>query len=349
MKKIAFVTPYFQNYGGGEIYLNGIANYFNNTADSQYECKIFTADPSAFTSDTAGIPRIDNYHYMVKNIGEVIRTLKKYNPDYLILNDNYISQFSLLFSVFFEKVICLIHGELSTNKYGDSLVAKIITWVRLKSIISGASRVLSVNRTNLALFHYNKRVSYIGNYIDPQKGFFNNKNESYHFIFVGRLVPVKNVGKMLQVFQLYKNQINNDARLCVVGDGELKNATIEAIHKLGLFDNVDLVGHVNHNKVNDFLSQARVLLLFSFSEGMPTCVLEALNLGLPCVVSNVGSNQDIIMNGKNGFVFNLDDSDSTIIEYMDRALSLSSDECKNSVEKYNIDNFVKRFTEQLNL
>ena len=50
------------------------------------------------------------------------------------------------------------------------------------------------------------------------------------------------------------------------------------------------------------MQSAKVLLVPSWSEGLPITVLEALSSGTPVVATNVGGMKDIITNSKNGFL-----------------------------------------------
>jgi glycosyltransferase involved in cell wall biosynthesis len=45
-----------------------------------------------------------------------------------------------------------------------------------------------------------------------------------------------------------------------------------------------------------------IYLLSSFSEGTSMTLLEAMSLGKPCVVTDVGGNPEVIIDSENGFV-----------------------------------------------
>ena len=51
-------------------------------------------------------------------------------------------------------------------------------------------------------------------------------------------------------------------------------------------------------------------MLPSFHEGLTLSVIEAMHFGLPCVVSDVRGNKDLIVNNKGGFVYSPNDSKS---------------------------------------
>jgi len=87
-------------------------------------------------------------------------------------------------------------------------------------------------------------------------------------------------------------------------------------------DHPDLVYHCRHLGVADaivseggmlstdlapYYRASRVLLLPSAYEGLPMVVMEALQQGLPCVVTRVGGLPEIIRDGQNGFLVDVDD------------------------------------------
>ena len=50
-----------------------------------------------------------------------------------------------------------------------------------------------------------------------------------------------------------------------------------------------------------FLEETDIFVMTSLFEGLPFSLLEAMSLGIPCVVSKVDGNTDVINNNENGF------------------------------------------------
>ena len=59
-----------------------------------------------------------------------------------------------------------------------------------------------------------------------------------------------------------------------------------------------------HNDFLKFLEECDLLVNSSESEGMSGVILEAMNLGVPCLVRANEGNCQLIKNGINGFTFN---------------------------------------------
>jgi glycosyltransferase involved in cell wall biosynthesis len=88
--------------------------------------------------------------------------------------------------------------------------------------------------------------------------------------------------------------------LDVVGDGPERSA-LEALRRsLGLESSVSLLGE--RRDVARLLGDADLFALASTSEGLSVSILEALDSGLPSVVTNVGGNPEIVQHGTTGWL-----------------------------------------------
>lgn len=120
------------------------------------------------------------------------------------------------------------------------------------------------------------------------------------FVCVARLAPVKDPLTLIQAFRNVW-QRNPDARLVYVGEGE-ERAKLEVYIRSSCMEQaVVLAGE--QEDVNSFLNMADVFVLPSVEESLPLALLEALQVGLPCVVSRVGDMPLWVTHGENGFVF----------------------------------------------
>ncbi|MCD7881249.1 MAG: glycosyltransferase family 1 protein [Clostridiales bacterium] len=100
---------------------------------------------------------------------------------------------------------------------------------------------------------------------------------------VGRFMPQKNHGQLIQIFEAL-HQRDENTRLLLVGDGELRAQTEQAVSNSGLQDSVIFTGV--REDVADLLQAMDVFVLPSFYEGFGIVALEAQAAGLPCVLSD---------------------------------------------------------------
>jgi len=117
------------------------------------------------------------------------------------------------------------------------------------------------------------------------------------FGFVGRLVPIKDPGTLLQAFSAVRRDVPS-ARLIVVGDGELRGSLERLAGSLGLGDSAVFLGW--RTDLSTIYSSIQVLVLSSLSEGTPVALIEAMAAGKPVVATAVGGVPDIVADGSSG-------------------------------------------------
>lgn len=121
---------------------------------------------------------------------------------------------------------------------------------------------------------------------------------------IARFDPIKNHLMMLRAF---KNCLdaNLDAKLILVGDGEMRGDIDALISELNIQDDVILTGY--QPQPSKYLALMDIFLLSSFSEGTSMTLLEAMSYAKPCVVTDAGGNKEVIGHEENGLVVANDD------------------------------------------
>lgn len=86
----------------------------------------------------------------------------------------------------------------------------------------------------------------------------------------------------------------------ICGQGELKKKLAARAKKYGMEDRIRLVGY--QEAVEELYQNADIFVFPSIQEGLPVALMEAMAAGLPCVVSNVRGNRELI-DDKGGIKF----------------------------------------------
>ncbi|WP_413307788.1 glycosyltransferase family 1 protein [Bacillus sp. 1P10SD] len=115
-------------------------------------------------------------------------------------------------------------------------------------------------------------------------------NLNNHFIMghVGRFNQQKNHSFLIDIFTEV-NKRNKESMLLLIGDGPLRGEIEKKVIALGLQENVIFLGI--RNDINHILQAFDVFVFPSFHEGLPVSIVEAQGAGLPCVISNVISEE----------------------------------------------------------
>lgn len=134
------------------------------------------------------------------------------------------------------------------------------------------------------------------NELKKEYGIKTDKN----FIYVGRLLELKNLVRLLEAFQ----QLNTtEWGLILVGDGEDKDRILNFVKKHQL-QNVHFIPAQPWQEVPRFMTLANVLVLPSYSEAWGLVVNEAMTCGKAVIVSTrCGCYPDLVQEGINGFTF----------------------------------------------
>lgn len=85
-----------------------------------------------------------------------------------------------------------------------------------------------------------------------------------------------------------------EARLEIVGDGDLRPELEEAARAAGAADQVRFWGRVSEERKNELLAGARCLALPSRAEGFGLVYLEAMRLGRPCLVGTGDAGREVV-------------------------------------------------------
>jgi glycosyltransferase involved in cell wall biosynthesis len=88
----------------------------------------------------------------------------------------------------------------------------------------------------------------------------------------------------------------------IVGDGYLKDAIKSQIFIYGLNDFICLQSPVKYFNMPKILNNIKLLIVPSYSEGLPNIVIEAMACGTVVLASPVGGIPDIIEQGNTGFL-----------------------------------------------
>tara|TARA_R110000868_G_scaffold298305_3_gene558518 strand:- start:283 stop:1452 length:1170 start_codon:yes stop_codon:yes gene_type:complete len=158
-----------------------------------------------------------------------------------------------------------------------------------------------------------QKIQVLYDYFEPiaSKDIFNSNIYDYDgikIVCVANLVPVKGHQFLLESCAPVLKELN--AKLFLVGRGE--DEYIQSLKtvakKLDIVDKIQLIGYTD--KVDDYLLQSDVVLLFSIREGLPNIIIEGLGAGAIIIATNVGGIPEIIDDKKNGFLVTYGDSNA---------------------------------------
>jgi glycosyltransferase involved in cell wall biosynthesis len=182
----------------------------------------------------------------------------------------------------------------------------------------------------------------IPNAIDFEK-FSKFKKKSYkskklRLIYFGRISYEKNIDVLVLALEKLVSSGKNVC-LTIVGSGPALKSLKKSVEEKGLSDRVNFVGAVGHDELPKIISQHDIFVTASTIETQGLTTIESMAAGLPCVAADARASSEIILNGKNGYLFKPFDVDDCV----EKVLLLESAEKRKKIGLYGL-KFAKKFS-----
>ena len=166
--------------------------------------------------------------------------------------------------------------------------------------------------------------------------------------FVGRLIDGKGVSDLLRAFAALAD---SGCVLCVVGDGP-RRADLELLAgTLGITERVLFLGYLSEPEALASIIASDVIVNPSYTEGLPTTVLEAALLGRVVLATDVGGTGEIVAHERSGIlvpardVAALSDALRRLVEDPALRERLSATAKRESSERFDWDASAEQFAE----
>lgn len=292
--------------------------------------------------------------YLEFSIKLYLKFFKEYNNKFV-----FFSSFSYLFNSFFPKKFYLfIHNttkkvfltDYPEETWIERFVRKITyfflfhweSYISKKAIkifaISDSTKKDIINRYEIN----EDKIKVIPDALN--KTLFKSSKQKIIFnknlLFVGRLVPRKNIIDLIKIMRLLVDT-DKGFILNLVGEGE--NTYVEKIKKEvfinNLQKNINFHGKVTDDKLNKLYESNNIFVFTSLVEGFGLVLLEAMSKGLPVVAYDIVGVRDVVINNTNGYLVKPFDYQ----DFVNKIMSLSKDKdsyqemSKNALKR--IDNF----------
>lgn len=182
---------------------------------------------------------------------------------------------------------------------------------------------------------YPKKIIAIPNPLPFESKSKLTKKHSKKILALGRLTYQKGFDLLLDIWAKIEN-MNNDWRLIIAGDGEDKQLLLDKIKMLNL-KNVELLPSTPH--VNELYDQSSIYVMTSRFEGFPMVLLEAKASGLPIVAYDCDTGpSELIINHDDGFLIPFDDNNTFTCKL---ALLMNDDDLRESMSIMSLKNAEK--------
>ncbi len=148
-------------------------------------------------------------------------------------------------------------------------------------------------------------------------------DDEVQFLFLGRIEREKGIFIAIDAFKILQTRFPaQHMRLSIAGDGPGLTEVKQYIEQLSI-RNIVVLGHVSADKKKKVLLESHIMLLPSYTEGLPNCILEGMLYGMPIIARATGGIPDVIANDVNGFISESFDP-GVFADYMARFIANAS-------------------------
>ncbi|MFV5701782.1 glycosyltransferase family 4 protein [Flavobacterium sp. XS2P12] len=216
-----------------------------------------------------------------------------------------------------------LHDFIVANKFTEHRKLKIIS--------NGSSNGINTN-------HFSpEQVSQSQQHILKIK--LGIEAEDFVFVFVGRLVGDKGINEVVLAFKKLIKQ-NSSVKLLLVGMEEKDLDPLDYLTQKEINSNKNILFVGYQDDIRPYLTISKALVFASYREGFPNVVLQAGAMGLPSIVTDINGCNEIIIDGKNGIIIPVKNSEAIgkavlrMIDEKDFFLSLQSNAREMITSRY---------------
>lgn len=313
--KIGFLMIDVTGRGGVERVTLKLASYFAEILGyevdiiSYFKCE--NEDVYFEYSDKVNIVYCNNENENLKGIDKIKRFIEikddltsivnKANYTHVIsLYTHFNMKLALNYKDIRAKIVGCEHGQYYYASKINRYLRKIL-YKKLDCIVVLTDRDKKIYET------FCKKVVTIPNplvFETEESSNLNNKR----IINVGRLTKEKGVQYLLEAFAKISTKFP-DWKLTFVGNGDYKENLLKRIEELNLVKQVELIPFTTD--VKSLYLESDIYAMTSETEAFPMTLLEAMELGIPCVCFDCRTGpREILSNNEDGFLIDMYDLDS---------------------------------------
>lgn len=305
--KIAQVITRMDTIGGAQVHVRDLSNHLAALGNEVFiitgggKVTHHKLDVTCYISPS--LKRQINPLYDVRAFFEIRKILKETKPDVVATHSSKagligrIAACSLRIpTVFTAHGWAFTEGVTPQKRRLYIAIEKAIGRITNKVItVSHYDRLLAASNDVLPM---NKMIT-VHNGVLPLRHItqLNRKNNQVNILMIARFDVPK---RQLNLIRACEKLRDMPWRLSFIGDGKKLEEARAYVEKRNLRDRVLFYGGMNNIEIP--LSKSQLFVLLSDYEGLPLSILEAMQVGLPIIASDVGGVKEAVIDSGNGFL-----------------------------------------------
>lgn len=237
--------------------------------------------------------KMSKYWYLIKMIFYLRQSVKKINPDTILAFGEWTNPYVVL------GLSGLKYPLFVSDRMGPMAKLPLISEYIRRNYYKKTTGIIAQSNFGKEVLEKKTKALNIHviynpvNCVEKVKCLIKNR-----IVSVGRLEEVKGHEFLIKAFAKLENK---DWELSIVGDGSLMKKLKSLVNSLGIEDRVFFHGHLKDFRLQ--LSEAKIFVLPSLSEGFPNALIEAMSVPLACIATDTfNGHNEIIENERNGLL-----------------------------------------------
>lgn len=235
---------------------------------------------------------------LLKQRKTLINLLKNNRPDIVHLTTSgklsFFRDIILMKILCRQKIPCVYHihfGRIKSILDNGGWEKKL-----LEQSVKMASSIITIDQKSydsLKSVFQDKYISYIPNPIDLKEtiSVIHSADVKKEIVYVGWVIKEKGIEELISAWELLYS-ILPDYKLHIVGP-YVEEYKVYLTKKYSM-KNVIIEGEVSHEEALNYINQASIFILPSYTEGFPNVILEAMALKKSIIATNVGAISEML-------------------------------------------------------
>lgn len=232
----------------------------------------------------------------------IVKHLRNNNYDLIISSEVFSLDTLLVARMCSEKLI--IWQEMAFHqKMAKQMASKFWHNVVAKNLYKGVRIVPRTDNAKEFISKYCDNVStqVIQHGIDLEKFEVNARKEN-SFIVSSQLIERKRVDLIIKAFADFCDNVTEDYKLYVAGDGDKKEELIKLSSDLNIGEKVVFLGKLDHKLLVEYLSRAKAMLIYTEKDNSMISITEAIAVATPVITTSIPDNSKYIRDFQLGIV-----------------------------------------------
>jgi len=250
----------------------------------------------------------------LKSVLEVLRIIRKEKIDIIQTHDSQTRRIGAIAAKLTHVVhVSSVHGWIQ-NTLKEKLASKLDAFIIKRSdyvivmsnIMKSQMEKIGADKTRIEIIYNSILLNdyIVENNTEEIRKKYNLDKEKVVIATIGRLSPEKGQEVFIEVAKRLLQTVRN-VKFLIIGNGALENLIHTKIKEAALEEKILCMGYVAD--LRELYQVIDILIISSYTEGMPNVLLEAFAYKKPVVSSNVGGVSEILAHAENGYLVKVGD------------------------------------------